>query len=118
MGAALGEASDLLQVGLRVDAAQDMADMREDVMALLDDLGVPYVVAPMEAEAQCAALEALGLCEGVVTDDSDASPRRAERRPPKFRRGQDRARFAPTRNATMTQVLLRREESLQKHLRR
>ena len=39
MGAALGEASDLLQVGLQVDAAQDMADMREDVMALMQEQG-------------------------------------------------------------------------------
>ncbi|KAH8071243.1 hypothetical protein JL720_11452 [Aureococcus anophagefferens] len=53
-----------------VDGDDD--DMREDTMHLLRLLGVPYVVAPMEAEAQCAALEAAGLCEGVVTDDSDA----------------------------------------------
>ena len=39
VGAALGEASDLLQVGLQVDAAQDMSDMREDVMALMQEQG-------------------------------------------------------------------------------
>ena len=46
--------------------------MRNEVMALLDLFGVPYIIAPMEAEAQCAALEAAGLVDGVITDDSDA----------------------------------------------
>ena len=32
-------------------------DMRDDVMALLDAFGLPYIVAPYEAEAQCAILE-------------------------------------------------------------
>jgi DNA excision repair protein ERCC-5 len=54
------------------DADSVTDEMREDVMALLDDLGVPYIVAPMEAEAQCAALELAGLVEGTITDDSDA----------------------------------------------
>jgi DNA excision repair protein ERCC-5 len=33
--------------------------------------GVPYVVAPMEAESQCAFLNAINLTDGTITDDSD-----------------------------------------------
>ena len=33
--------------------------------------GVPYIIAPAEAEAQCAWLDAEGLVDGVITDDSD-----------------------------------------------
>lgn len=33
--------------------------------------GLPYIIAPMEAESQCAWLDEAGLVDGVVTDDND-----------------------------------------------
>ncbi len=33
--------------------------------------GIPYLVSPEEAEAQCAALEEMRLTHGSITDDND-----------------------------------------------
>eukprot|EP00116_Pleurobrachia_bachei_P003326 sb/3463588/ len=44
----------------------------EEVKQLLKLMGVPYVNAPCEAEAQCAELVKKGKCFGVGTEDMDA----------------------------------------------
>jgi hypothetical protein len=42
-----------------------------EVQEMLRLFGLPFVTAPMEAEAQCAALEQDGHTVGTITDDSD-----------------------------------------------
>lgn len=45
--------------------------MSYECMQLLRLFGIPYIIAPMEAEAQCAFLDAVNLTDGTITDDSD-----------------------------------------------
>jgi DNA excision repair protein ERCC-5 len=55
----------------RRDADEVTQTMILECQALLRLFGLPYITAPMEAEAQCAELVHLGLVDGIVTDDSD-----------------------------------------------
>ncbi|CAL8404077.1 unnamed protein product [Boreogadus saida] len=52
-------------------AASVSGQMCLESQELLRMFGVPYMVAPSEAEAQCACLDRRELTHGTITDDSD-----------------------------------------------
>ena len=43
----------------------------EECIELLEIMGIPYVIAPEEADSQCAELVKCGLADGVLTEDMD-----------------------------------------------
>lgn len=47
-------------------------EMYAETRDLLKLFGIPYIQAPMEAEAQCAFLNLKNVVDGVITEDSDA----------------------------------------------
>ncbi|KAK4685349.1 DNA excision repair protein ERCC-5, partial [Tremellales sp. Uapishka_1] len=58
------------KVALR-DSDEITQAMVAQIQSLLRHFGIPYITAPMEAEAQCAKLAELDLVDGIITDDSD-----------------------------------------------
>lgn len=56
---------------LQRDAEEVTPQMTAEVQELLQCFGIPYITAPMEAEAQCAELMKLKVADGIITDDSD-----------------------------------------------
>ncbi|KAL6930198.1 hypothetical protein ACO0SA_001608 [Hanseniaspora valbyensis] len=56
---------------LQRDAEEVTPQMTAEVQELLQCFGIPYITAPMEAEAQCAELMKLKIADGIITDDSD-----------------------------------------------
>ncbi|EDO45269.1 predicted protein [Nematostella vectensis] len=52
-------------------SAEVSTEMLNESQELLRLFGVPFLVSPMEAEAQCAFLDMTGQTDGTITDDSD-----------------------------------------------
>lgn len=56
----------------RERAAKDLTHSAQlECQELLKLFGLPYIISPQEAEAQCATLETLDLTHGTITEDSD-----------------------------------------------
>jgi flap endonuclease-1 len=43
----------------------------DDCIELLEIMGIPYIIAPEEADSQCAELVKSGIADGVLTEDMD-----------------------------------------------
>ncbi|KAL4452206.1 hypothetical protein ABPG75_007868 [Micractinium tetrahymenae] len=70
-GFTAAELEELAPLEEEEESDQPTQDMYQDCMELLQMFGLPYIIAPQEAEAQCAWLDYNGLVDGVVTDDND-----------------------------------------------
>ncbi|KAL0089838.1 hypothetical protein F4703DRAFT_1926578 [Phycomyces blakesleeanus] len=67
---------DMEKLNLQLSKKKGLSDeitqnMIQDIQELLRLFGIPFIVSPMEAEAQCAALLESSAIEGIITDDSD-----------------------------------------------
>ena len=47
------------------------SDDNRELQNLFNILGLPFLIAPGEAQAQCAALQRQGIVDGIITEDSD-----------------------------------------------
>ncbi|EEA06581.1 DNA-repair protein UVH3, putative [Cryptosporidium muris RN66] len=59
------------QVQRRYTNAEITKEIQFQVRMLLQAFGIPWIDSPGEAEAQASILTQLGLCDGVLSDDSD-----------------------------------------------
>eukprot|EP00669_Euglena_mutabilis_P004673 TRINITY_DN16020_c0_g1_i1.p1 TRINITY_DN16020_c0_g1~~TRINITY_DN16020_c0_g1_i1.p1 ORF type:complete len:555 (+),score=87.66 TRINITY_DN16020_c0_g1_i1:201-1667(+) len=50
---------------------EELALMVSEIQAMLALFGIPYITSPSEADAQCGYMNAVGLVDGVCTEDSD-----------------------------------------------
>ena len=70
--------SDLLPVkstnstSLLKQASAPSLELKNELISLLDILGIPWIVAEGDAEVTCVSLEMSQLVDGIITDDNDA----------------------------------------------